>query len=304
MSLISTTLLTLAGLGLAFMVVFLIVATRSAQEVRATIFPIVREEGAVRMRRARTGAIVSGVMAAVLAGAFFVSGQVTVPDEQTLISRSQTGETQVAETGESETESAASAFAETPEPVVEAGVYEETEPVSTQPSAGSELATAKATPASPIVPTSTPTSLPSPTSRPPTTTPVPPSPTLTPISQTAPAGVEMGPISFAADINNRREPISPTTVFSDTIERVYAVFPFSGMQAGLRWTQVWYFDDQEFIRDEGAWEWGVQDRSYVYIKPVGAGDYRLDLYVGDDLISSAEFAIQGATAVGGPESSD
>ena len=114
----------------------------------------------------------------------------------------------------------------------------------------------------------------------------------------------MGPISFAADINSRREPISPTTVFSDTIERVYAVFAFSGMQAGLRWTQVWYFDDQEFIRDEGAWKWGVKDHSYVYIKPVGAGDYRLDLYVGDDLISSAGFAIQGATAVGGPESSD
>ena len=111
----------------------------------------------------------------------------------------------------------------------------------------------------------------------------------------------MGPITFAPEVDDRRHPVRPTEVFSDTVDRVYAVFPYSGMQKGLKWTYVWYFNDIEFIRDESAWEWGSDDRSYVFITPVGAGDYRLDLYVNGEMLSSGGFNVQGPVAVGGPE---
>jgi len=110
----------------------------------------------------------------------------------------------------------------------------------------------------------------------------------------------MGPILFAAQITDRREPISPTTIFSDTVNRVYAVFPYSGMRNGVNWTQVWYFNGVEFSRGEGIWEWGSTDRSYVFTQLVGAGDYRLELYVNDELLTSAEFSVRGPVAVGGP----
>jgi hypothetical protein len=73
------------------------------------------------------------------------------------------------------------------------------------------------------------------------------------------------------------------------------------MRNGLAWTQVWYFNDAEFSRGVETWEWGDSDRSYVFTKPVGAGDYRLELYVNDDLVAEGEFTITGPVAVGGPE---
>jgi hypothetical protein len=111
----------------------------------------------------------------------------------------------------------------------------------------------------------------------------------------------MGPIAFTTQVSDRREPIRPTNVFSDTVSRVYAAFPYSGMRNGLTWTQIWYFNDVEFSRDEEAWEWGSTDRSYVFTKLVGSGNYRLELYVNEDLIASGAFEVRGPVAVGGPE---
>ena len=112
----------------------------------------------------------------------------------------------------------------------------------------------------------------------------------------------MGPIAFTTQITERREPISPTVVFSDTADQVYATFPYTGMRNGLTWTHVWYFNGVEFSRGEESWEWGSADRSFVFTKPVGAGRYRLELYVNDDLVTSGEFTVRGPLAIGGPRS--
>ena len=114
----------------------------------------------------------------------------------------------------------------------------------------------------------------------------------------------MGPMAFATQISDRREPIDPTTVFSDTVNRIYAAFPYSGMRNGVTWTQIWYFNDIEFSRGEQTWEWGSTDRSYVFTNPVGAGAYRLELYVNDDLVASGAFTVRGPVAVGGPKTSE
>jgi hypothetical protein len=76
------------------------------------------------------------------------------------------------------------------------------------------------------------------------------------------------------------------------------------MRNGLDWTQVWYFNDIEFSRGEDSWEWGSTDRSYIFTKLVGPGDYRLELYVNDDLLTSGEFTVRGPVAIGGPETSE
>jgi hypothetical protein len=109
----------------------------------------------------------------------------------------------------------------------------------------------------------------------------------------------MGPIEFSEDIDSSRMAVNPSMVFSDTVQRVYAVFAFSGMQKGLSWTQVWYFNGSEIIRDQAKWQWGSQDRSYVFVNPVGAGEYRLDLYVNDELLASGKFTVLGSTTIGG-----
>ena len=302
MSLLSWLLVTLAGFSLAMMVVSLTIASRSSREARATIFPIVREEEAIRARRARITASLMSVIAAIMAGAFFLSGQ--IPSPTVLPQPATAGVVAVVESLAVETAvpTEMPVPTETPvPPVAEPQLREET-----TPSVDQTLPTAQPTASETLPPTMTVTPLPpsptstlAPTS---TATPVPPSPTPAGTPVPAPASAQMGPIAFTTQITNRREPISPTTVFSDTIDRVYAAFPYSGMQKGVNWTQVWYFNGIEFVRGQETWEWGGTDRSYVFTQLVGAGDYRLELYVNDELLASGEFTVQGPVAVGGPES--
>jgi hypothetical protein len=296
MSLLSWLLVTLAGLSLAVMVISLTVANRSSREARATIFPIVREEETIRARRARITASLMGVIAAIMAGAFFLSGQ--LPSPTAVPQPATAGAIAAVESLATETV----VPTETPVLMVaEPQTRDETLPTADQTSPTAQPTISEVLPstmaATPIPPTSPPTlALSS------TPTPVPPSPTPAGTPVPAPVSAQIGPIAFTSEITARREPISPTTVFSDTVSRVYAVFPYTGMRKGINWTQVWYFNGVEFVRGQDAWEWGGTDRSYVFTRLVGAGDYRLELYVNDELMASGEFTVQGPVAVGGPES--
>lgn len=293
MSLLSWLLVILAGLSLAATVVALSVANRSAREARTTIFPIVREEETVRARRGRIVSSVTGVIAVIMAGAFFISGQ--LPSPVALLQRKPVEVVAIPEPPTLEVETQVEPTDTPPSPSVEQATPTTSQvvpsitppPVSdTQPLLPTDTL---------IPPTFTPTSAPSTTP-----TPVPPTPTRAETPIPAPASVQMGPIDFATQLTDRRQPISPTTVFSDTVNRVYATFPYSGMRNGLTWVQIWYYNGVEFSRGQDSWEWGSTDRSYVFTKLVGVGDYRLELYVNDDLIASGEFAVRGPIAVGGP----
>lgn len=302
MSLLSWLLVILAGLSLAAMVVSLSIANRSAREARSTIFPIVREEETVRARRARIVTSVTGVIAAIMAGTFFLSGQLPSPSLPTLQLPSELalGESPETKTGieSSPIPAEPSSIAiETPLSPTEQPIIltrEQAAPATSQPLA-SETPSPAPTP-TPAPPTATPTLAASATP-----TSAPPSPTATRPPGTAPPSAQLGPISFATQITERREPVSATTVFSNTVSRVYATFPYSGMRNDLTWTQVWYFNDAEFSRGDENWQWGSDDRSYVFTKLVGAGNYRLELYVNNDLVASGEFKVVGPLAIGGPQ---
>jgi hypothetical protein len=304
MSLLSWLLVILAGLSLAAMVVSITIANRSAREARSTIFPVVREEETVRARRARIATSVMGVIAAIMAGAFFLSGQIPSLNVPTLSSQAEF--VAIVESPVTEAESPAVQMTapttpiETPLPATEEPMEEpqtstssQVELPTTQPLPG-HTPTPAATP-TPAIPTPTPALI-APATQPPTI----PSPAAVGSPVPGPVDVKMGPIAFATQITNRRDPIGPTTTFSNTVNRVYATFPYTGMENGLTWTQVWYFDDDEYSRGEGRWEWGTDDSSFVFTKLVGAGDYRLELYVNEELVASGGFTVLGPPAIGGP----
>lgn len=304
MSLLSWLLVILAGLSLAAMVVSITIANRSAREARSTIFPVVREEETVRARRARITTSVMGVIAAIMAGAFFLSGQLPSLNVPTLSSPAEF--IAIVESPVTEAESpvveniAPTAPTETRLPPTEELIEEPQTSTSSQvelptPQPLSEHSPTPAATAIQALPTPTPTPI-APATQPSTLS----SPTAVRSPVPGPVDAKMGPIDFATQITNRRDPISPTTTFSNTVNRVYATFPYSGMQNGLRWTQVWYFENDEYSRGEGSWEWGTDDRSFVFTKLVGAGDYRLELYVNEELVASGGFTVLGPPAIGGP----
>lgn len=289
------------------MFLFLSVASRSVSEVRSSIFPIVREEGIVRARRARFGAAIVALIAVGAALGFFGYSQPILPEphidlsqEMAWLAKALTIEVPGAQMAPSATP----AKEENPSTVTLTSTQPASVAMSTlipTPTQSAPVAAHSPTPtfsptATPEPPTFTPTLLATSTPTPNTT----PTSTLVRSPVPPPPNATLGPITFAAEIDERRMPIDPTQVFSDTVKRIYAVFPFHGMRKGVPWTQVWYYNGLEFLREEGVWEWGSQDRSYIFIKPVGTGAYRLELYVSTKLLASGEFTVLGSAAVDGP----
>lgn len=102
---------------------------------------------------------------------------------------------------------------------------------------------------------------------------------------------QLGPIAFTTEFDSA-ENVQGRQRFPADVSRVFAIYPFSGMQNGSQFTTVWYYDDQELWRNSQIWQWGDEASSYTYINNSGEGPYRLELYVNDDLLASGSFEVQ------------
>jgi hypothetical protein len=297
-----TIFLILAALSSGAAVIAVIVTIRANRESQSAIFPIVKEEEALKARRARISIVVWLAITALLLGGWLAALQFTPADAVTT----------------TEVESPAPTATLLPPEPVEATPPAEILPLETT----SEPA---------LLPTNTPnftatppesTATPTPTAIPPTDTPVPtptpaatntptPEPTATPTTTAtptattppvvraetsernpAPIGVRIGPIKFGADINDNFELIDPSKLFPANTTKVYAAFPFRGMADGLNFTAVWYKNGVEFSRDEVEWPYGAVGASYRFITLRGEGLYKLELLVNDTVAATSLFELR------------
>ncbi|MFQ5576249.1 MAG: hypothetical protein ACE5G8_04590, partial [Anaerolineae bacterium] len=248
-------LLAAAALFSGATALLIVIAVRSSREHRNTIFPIVREVEGIKARRAVIAASVCLVLAVTTLGGWIATQQnpANVLVARTITAAPATGQ-----------RSPATPAAETPRPPAETP-----SPADSPPAIGATARVAGSTTIVTPPPTATP---PAPLSPPAATaTATPALPTRTPSPVPIPDGIRIGPVAFAAQITDDRQPVDPANVFDLDTGTVYAVFPYSGMKNGLPFAAIWYHQGREIIRDEYEWEWGVTDRSFVFIKPVGPG---------------------------------
>jgi hypothetical protein len=273
-------LLISAGLSIGATVIAVLVALRSAREARTAIFPIVREEESNRARRARVSILVWTAITALLLGGWLASLRLIPAGDAALVSESTPAQP-------SETVVVAFATQSLPEtmptdiltPLATTSALTPQPPINTP-----AIATVVASP-TPVPAVATPTPTESPTSIPPTATFTPPPP-----RGPAPPGSQLGPIEFATEIGSPLRAINPGTVFP--LVKIYAVYPYSGMQNGVNFSAVWYQNGVEIARDERQWEWGLQGRSYSFLIPPGEGQYKLELYANDSLLATGSFEIR------------
>lgn len=313
MTFLSISLLILVALGAGATTLAIVISIRAAREASSTIFPIVREEEAARALRARIASVFFLALTAVAMGGWLAAqGQLplsTVASQpQPQVAESEAtfpavptlqGDAPVAVIVENTAAPPTATFTPPLEPT--------RAPTETSPPASatrSPTAPPATTPPPPNTPTSpavqlvtetvvfTGTGGQAITTTTPISTPVAATPTLTVTRGPAPPGAQMGPISFALDITDRREAIAPSEVFTAPVDFVYGVFPYDGMQNGLTFSAIWYHNDQEFLRSEQAWEWGATDRSFVYTGLVGPGSYKLELMVNDTLVATGTFRVR------------
>jgi hypothetical protein len=267
-----TILLILTAISIGATVIAILVALRSAREARTAIFPIVKEEESTRARRARVSILVWIAVTAILLGGWLASR--LTPTDETATSSDPESQPTAAGTVEFATQSPA----EIPP----------TDTVSSPDTPASEQAEATSPPPVTASPTPVPAT-PKPTETP---TSVPPTPTPTrPPKGPGPANAYMGPIEFATELGSPIQAVNPGTVFPPNT-KIYAVYPYNGMQNGVTFITVWYQNNVEIARDERQWEWGLQGRSYSFLLPPGEGQYKLELYANDTLLDSGSFEIR------------
>jgi len=279
-----TILLILSAISIGATVIAVLVALRSAREARTAIFPIVKEEEHTRARRARVSILVWLAITAILLGAWLASLQLTKTNSTINGDESEPNQTSNAGVVEFATQPPA----ETPPPAETA--------VSSDTSPSDNTGDTSLVEEQPINPTPTPieaTPTPAPAAVAPTATPspVPPTQTRIPLGP-APEDAELGPIEFATEISS--SPIAatnPGNTFAANV-KIFAVYPYQGMENGTNLTSVWYLNNTEVARDESQWEWGWQGNSYNFFLPTAAGTYKLELYVNDTLLTSGSFTVR------------
>ncbi len=111
---------------------------------------------------------------------------------------------------------------------------------------------------------------------------------------------KVGKITFALDVTPQREPINPGLLFTKGITQVHAVFDYSGMSTAYTWERVWYLNDKEVSRNAGTWT-GPESGVFDYFidnggRPLPAGDWVLEIYVEDKLLSLGAFVIENLEA--------
>jgi hypothetical protein len=104
----------------------------------------------------------------------------------------------------------------------------------------------------------------------------------------------MGPIRFAEGVTDDFEPVNPDRTFSTDVERVYAIYPFSGMEKGLDFAAIWYHNGVELAREETEWQYGEEATSFNFLRLRGPGLYKLELYVNDSIVATNLFEVEPA----------
>jgi hypothetical protein len=323
MASLPTILLILAAISMGATVIAVLIALRSQREAVSAIFPIVREEETIRAQRARISIFIWIAITALFFGGWLAT--LRLGDSRNISSTT----SEIAEAAPQPSQPtvvvAVDLVTNTPAPVEPSPTSPEVEAEVEQPTSESAPTNTPipAATATPVLPTATQTLTPLPTPEPSSTltstplpptatsTPVPPTDTPTPVPPTAtptpiaairfptspprtpaPENVRVGPIRFATELDENLEPINPGNSFPGDTKEIYAVYPVKGMQRGLHVKVVWYLNGVELAREEGAWQWATNTRSFTFFTPKGEGLYKLELYVNDTVVATNLFEVR------------
>lgn len=95
-------------------------------------------------------------------------------------------------------------------------------------------------------------------------------------------------------------PVKPHKVdepFASGINDLYAAFSFKDMEKGTPWSEVWYIDGEEVLRQAREWQFDAAGAGWVRISSKSGlpnGRYKVELYLGANLAAAAEGTIGAA----------
>jgi dipeptidyl aminopeptidase/acylaminoacyl peptidase len=107
-----------------------------------------------------------------------------------------------------------------------------------------------------------------------------------------------GPISFAVEVNEDNQPVSPASLFPADTQEIHAVFDYEGMSDTDVWERRWYQAGVEVSSGSGTWEAGERGTFDLSLtaggQPLGGGSWTLELYVNGELAQTGTFSIEAS----------
>jgi hypothetical protein len=113
----------------------------------------------------------------------------------------------------------------------------------------------------------------------------------------------MGPITFALETTAEGEAVESTFSFEEGVTELHAVFEYANLAPTQTWTQVWYYNGAELLNSSQPWP---EDATglFDYVidaggDPLPAGEWALEFYIDDELLTAGSFIIEGQAEAAG-----
>lgn len=108
-----------------------------------------------------------------------------------------------------------------------------------------------------------------------------------------------GRILFAQGATDESAPIGESDTFDAGMTEIYMIIPYYGMTDGEVWSREWLLDGTEIASTDEEWDEDTEGITYRYLynadgSPFPAGEYTVNLYLGDQIARSAHFTILSA----------
>ena len=113
---------------------------------------------------------------------------------------------------------------------------------------------------------------------------------------------QLGEIDFSTKINDDYQAIDPTNIFAVGAYTVFATFSYDGMEDGMAWSWVWRRDGEVVDGGNELWAYGQDGPGYVYYNPeegFRAGEYTLEVWVNDELLTRSSMRMSGSVLSSG-----
>lgn len=177
-------------------------------------------------------------------------------------------------------------------------VYVVYPPTPSRTPTSTQTPTATRTPIPSITPTSSVTPIPSETATA-TITPTPGLPeeiqillreTITPNPEAV-----FSPILVSSRISSFNQAINPQEDFNQPQGRLFGSFSYNNLQDGVRWTAIWYFQDEIVCIETIPWDGGSGGYGYTECEPEAwlPGRYDIQLFFGEEWQVSTYFEVLG-----------
>jgi hypothetical protein len=114
------------------------------------------------------------------------------------------------------------------------------------------------------------------------------------------------PIEIARRLDRLNRAINPAEAFENPIGILYGAFTYDFLDDGVRWTALWYREDQIVCSETRLWEGGTGGYGYAECAPPGGwqpGEYELRMFLGESWRISARFRVNGLPPTATPSPS-